>query len=357
MSRENEATIEAPVVEETVTEQTGKFDGMSNRDALAKAIEEKRDVQPTEDVKPEPKPEVPTKTEVKAAVEADIEAPSEFSAVGKKAWKEKDVLGIQKEFRRIHDARTQELSRAQTEERKAREEHKTYRDLAKMADPYIKARGDEGVPPEKAIMEALALINQFKSGDPVQVKAELKKIGIDLDKAPEGKTSGAIPDEIKAEIKTLHETTQALLKEREEQTQQKIAQTFQAIFQELGSQKNRTGESVFPDLLDNSEEGKQFAFDLGSRTHDPQFQKWVLRRFPDADLKVVIREAYKSLGGRVSGEAVQVSQSNQKHIEKSRRAAASTPGRAISRNDSSNLVGKLSNRAALARALEESREH
>ena len=69
-------------------------------------------------------------------------------------------------------------------------------------------------------------------------------------------------------------------------------------------------------------------------------------------------EAYKHLGGKVSGDPVEVSKETQsKHIEKSRRAAASTPGGVQRRNDSSNLIGKLSNRAALVRALEEQREH
>jgi len=345
----SEATIERPAPEVTAGEES-KFDGMSNREALEKALIEKRETPDDE-----PKQAAPTVKEVKQAVADEPEPPAEFSAAGKKAWQEKDITGIQKEFRRIHDARTQELSRAQTEERKAREEGKTYRELAKMAAPYIEARGQDGVTPEKAIMEALALINEFKKGDPATVKAELKKVGIDLDKAPG--TTATIPDEIKAEIAGLRSTVDSVIKEKEAQNFQKIVQTFDTVFTKLTSEKTRTGETVFPDLLDNSEKGKQFARELGSLTQDQRFQAGVLRRFPDADLTVVVREAYKYLGGKVSGEPVKVSESNQKHIDKSRRAAASAPGRVAVRNDSSNLVGKLSKRAALARALEESREH
>ena len=328
-------------------EPESKFDGMSGRDALQKAIVEKREV-PAE-VAPKPEQAQPAKSV--AAPSAEPEPPSEFSADGKKAWKDKDVTGIQKEFRRLHDARTKEITRAQAAERRANEDAKTWRELGKMAAPYIEARGHEGVSPDKAIMEALALIQEFKKGDPATVKAELKKIGIDLDAKGTATTSAVDPA-----IDSLQKTVKELKSEREAEKLQKVAQTFETIFNSLTSQKTRAGESVFPDLLDNSEKGMQFARELGSLTKDERFQAGVLRRFPDADLTVVVREAYKYLGGKVSGEPVKVSQDDKKHIEKSRRAAASTPGRAVARNESSNLVGKLSNRAALIRAIEE-REH
>lgn len=344
--------IENKEVVETPTED--KSDKLSNREALELAISEKREVRESpQELRPVIENQ-PTQKEVKQAVEADIEPPAEFSAAGKKAWAEKNLPEIQKEYSRIHHARTQEITRAQKAEREAREDAKTWRELGKMAAPYIEARGTEGVTPQQAMMEALALIQEFKKGDPATVKAELKKIGIDLD-SPNTHSSKNIDE---SKINTLQERLERLESEREAQRLQSTVQTFESVFNNLASQKTRTGEPVFPGLLDNSESGIEFARELGSLTQDQRFQAGVLRRFPNADFSIVVREAYKYLGGKVSGEPVTVSTSTQtKHIEKSRRAAASTPGGIVRRNDTSSLVGKLSNRAALARALEEQQEH
>ena len=343
----NNVNLEAPVKETTV--EAPKADGLSNRAALEESIAIHRDGK-----EPGAEPEAPTNKEVAQAVQADPEPPAEFSAAGKAAWKSKDIGGIQKEFRRIHDGRTAEISRAQRAEREAREEGKTYRELAKIAAPYIEARGSQGVTPEKAIMEALALINEFKKGDPATVKAELLKIGIDLDKAPaQSATAMSNP-----EIKALQESVNELKKDKEDQVFQRTVQTFDTVFKNLSSQKTRTGECVFPDLLDTSEEGKQLAFEIGSLTKDRAFVDRILRRFPDADLTVVVREAYKARGGRVSGEPVKVStETKQQHIERSRRATAALPGRVAPRVNDQNLRGKLSNRAALMKAIELNREH
>jgi hypothetical protein len=339
----NQPLLTEPVSETTVQEpQSADFDKLSNREALKKSIEIHRSEQTTVDP-------IPTQKEVARSVEDDSPPPAEFSAEAKEAWRRKDIPAIQKEFRRIHDSRTAEIIRAQQAERAAREEGKTYRELAKMAAPYIEARGSQGVPPEKAIMEALSLVNEFKKADPLTVKAELKKIGIDLDKAPTSTAAASLDPKIEA----LQQTVEELKRDKEEQQFAKTVQTFDTIFQKLTSEKTRTGESVFPDLLDNSEKGIEFARELGSLTNDQRFQAGVLRRFPDADLSVVVREAYKFLGGRVLSDGSRVSpQKSQDHLNKSRRAAAAIPGRVAPRTDDSNLVGKLSNRAALEKALE-----
>ena len=346
---DTEARPDEPLNEEVQTEP--KFDKLGNREALEKALSVERESEPEKkESVAEPARKEP---EVKAAPE--IEPPSEFSSEGKRAWREKDLSGIQKEYRRLHDSRTQEITRAQTEEKKAKEEARVWRDLGKACAPYIEARGKEGVSPEKAMMEAIDLVNEFRKGDPASIKAELKKAGIDLDKA--STAVGAIPPEVQERLDTLQKNQDEFIKEREARKFESLVHTFEGIFGEMGSQKTRTGDPVYPDLLDTSEKGQQFARELGSLAFSPQFQEGAKRRFPEADLKIVIREGYKYLGGKVSGEAAKVSTSNQAHIDKSRRAAAAAPGRVISRNDSSNLVGKLSNRAALVRALEESREH
>lgn len=347
----NEVNLQEPVKETTV--EAPKETGFSNREALQKSIEINREGKDPAEV-------VPTRKEVTQAVQEEVDAPSEFSAAGKKAWKSKDVTGIQKEFRRIHDSRTAEITRAQQAERVAKDEGKTWRELGEMAKPYIESRGAQGITPQTAMMEALALINEFKKGDPAQVKAELKRIGIDLDKTitSTATASAALPKEVEEKINSLQEVANEYKKDKEAQRYHQAAQTFDAIFNSLTSQKTRTGESVFPDLLDNSETGIAFARDLGSLTSDLGFQNLVRRRFPNADQTVITREAYIQLGGKVSGEPVKVStQSNQQHLQRSRRAAAATPGRTAPRINESNLNGKLSKRAALEKAWEIHKEH
>ncbi len=345
----NEVVLTEPVAEKTIPLE--KFDGLSNREALKESIAYHRDGK-----EPDRSP-TPTTTEVKQAVDTDIAPPSEFNAAEKEAWKAKDISGIQKAYRRVHDARTSELSRLTTSEKTARAEAerergeaKTWRELGKMAAPYIEARGNEGVSPDKAIMEALALINEFKKGDPATVKAELKRIGIDLDAAP---TSTTTPRTLSPEDEALRQTVNELKAERENEKLQKVRGIFDQAFTVLRSQKNRTGEPLFPDLHRDDEAGIEFARRLGSRVRDPFFQQQVSERFPDSDFTTLVREAYKVEYGRVSGEPTPVStKSNQQHIDKSRRATAANPGRTAPRVDSSNLIGKLSNREAAAKAIE-----
>jgi hypothetical protein len=331
-------------------------ESLSNRAALEKAISEKREVRSDAGVaenRAPSEPNQPTKQEVKEAVAAGVEAPAEFNALERKAWEAGDVAGIQKAFRRVHDSRTQEITRAQRAEREALEGSKPWKDIASKAAPYIAARGKEGVTPEQAIMEALALIDSFKSENPQNVKAELKKIGIDLDAKPQEQKQ--IDPEVLSRLQAVENTLQE--KERQQQFAA-LSQTFGQSIANLAALKTRTGEAAFPGFQDSSEAGIQFARELGSLTQEPLFQKLVLRRIPNATHVDLVREAYIQLGGKVAGDPVKVSpEAQQKHLEKSRRAAASTPGRVVARNDSSNLVGKLGRRAALQRALEEHREH
>lgn len=353
-------TEQESVTTEATTEpkEAEKFDKLSNRDAAAKAIEQHG--MPRESTREEPIKEsvTPTAKEVKKELSEDVEPPSEFNAAGKKAWKEKDIAGIQKEYRRLHDARTQELGRLQTEAKKAREEGQTWRQLGDRVKPYIEARGKQGVAPEVAMMEALDLLDAFKKSSRAEIKAELKKVGIDMDAPDDPAVSAAkVPDEIKSEITGLRSTVESLIKDKEAQKVHQLAGLFDSVFQKMGTEKSRTGEAVYPDLQDSTEEGISFAKRLGSFAFNPEFQRGVMRRFPGADFERVVREAYTAAGGRVSGDAVKVSQSNQQEIEKKRRAAAASAGRPASTKDGSSLIGKLSNRAALIQAYRDHQEH
>ena len=333
-------------VENTAIEQADDAtDQLSTREAIELAVSDSSDDAP----KAAPAPSI---RQVKEAVDADIEPPSEFSSDAKKAWREKNVSAIQKEYTRLSASRLQELSRAQTSERLAREESKFAKELESIASPYLKARGDQGVSAGQAIQEALALITQIKSSNPALVRAELKRIGIDLDSNESDSGAGVIPKEVQAKLDSFQKFADDVTSEREQARFQNLAQTFDQVFLSLTAQKTRTNEPVFPDLLDNSEKGIGFARELGSLTQKPDFQRGVLRRFPDATLDVFVREAYKYLGGKVSGEPVTVSTKTKKeHIDRSTRAAASTPSRQSVRGDPRATAGKFSTRESILRAM------
>jgi hypothetical protein len=339
-----EAPIEAPV--ESVEVKEVEPNSLSPREALAHAISESK-----AEVKAE-RAEVPTAKEVKAAVDIDPDPPAEFSAKGKDAWKNKDIRGIQEEYKRVNADARREMTRAQEAERAALGKTKTAEDLVNNVQTYLKLRGEDG-PTEAQIAEAVKLVAEFRKhkGNPALLKKELQAIGIDLDAPP------AAAEVESEKITTLQERLERLERDKEAQVYERVAQTFSAVYQNLVSQKNRTGDPVFPDLLDNSEKGMQFGRDLGSVTQDQRFQAQVLRRFPEADLSVFVREAYKYLGGRVADDSATVSKNNPQHIQKARRAAASSPGKTVSTEGSSALMGKLSNRAALKKAIELSKEH
>jgi len=341
---ENEVRLAEPVAETTVEEP--KFDGLSNREALEKSLQIHREETPAP-----VQTETPTAKEVSQAVAEEVDPPAEFSARGKEAWRNKDIAAIQREFKRIHDSRTAEVTRAQQAEREARESAKPARELAERVKNYLSVRGEENLPDEVKIAQALQLVEEMRKRDGDSVRAELLKLGIDLDK----KAAATSTSEVNTLLEKVNRLEQKDLQQelqRQEQQFQRTVATFDAVFNQLTSEKTRTGDRVFPDLND-TEEGIQLASEIGSLVRSESFQARVIRRFPNADLGVVVREAYKALGGQVAGDPVKVSNAqNQHHIERSRRASAAVPGRTAPRVNEGNLAGKLSKRAALEKALE-----
>lgn len=349
--RPDNASIE-PKSEPVEEESPAK--GMTTKEAIREAIKKDRGEVSEKEEAPAAKsePEKPAD---------EIAPPQEFSAAGKEAWKKKDINGIQKEYRRIHDLRTQEITRAQNEAKSAREEAaketQTWREFAQKVKPYIEARGKDGVTPEAAIIEAMNLVDSFRSADPATAKAELKRIGIDLDAPAKTQPTSTIPKEIEDKINRLQSFVENATQERETQKFQQLSGMFNSIFEKMGNEKGRTGQAVYLDLNDDSQEGIELAKRLGSFALNPEFQAGVLRRFPGADFERVCREAYLAAGGRVSNDTAKVSpEQNQKHIERSRRAAAASPGRGVVKSVNSTKVGKLSRLDAIRLALEEDRQ-
>lgn len=331
-----------------------KPDSLDRKDAIREAIAKHSETErPVEKAVPEAGSE-PTKAEVKEAVD-NGEPPAEFSAEAKKAWKDGDSRRVIQEYDKLARERLRRMSKAETERNQAIESTKPIKDLVDQVRTYLAARGDDDLPDHVKIAQTLQLMNEMRKGaeaDPEVITTELKKLGVDL-----SRTGGKNNSE-NSVLTSLQETVSALVSEREARVYEQTKGVFTEAFNTLASQKTRTGEPVFPYLLDNSDLGIQFAAELGSRTKDPQFRKWVEHRFPDADHTTLVREAYLSLGGKVSGEPVQVSASNQEHIQKSRRAAASTPGRPTSSKTSNSQIGKLDRKSAIRAAIADHRgEH
>lgn len=344
--------VETPPVETPEEKPTEQFDKLSNKEAIRKAIADVREKNNVEQKEPQQKAaETPSAKEIKQDLADDVEAPSGFTKEEKEAWKKKDIGQIQKAYRRLDNERRQELSRAHNEAFEAKKRVKTWEDLEPIAGPYIKAQEKQGVTFQQAVKNALELVAALQTSDPAKIKEEFKKAKIDLDAAP------GQPNVDNSKIEALQNTVDTLVKDKEAQNFERLAQTFDTTFRKLGAEKNRAGDLVFPDFHDNSERGKQLATDIGTLTFDPKFQAGVLRRFPDADLTVVVREAYKYLGGKVQGETVRSSQDNQQEIERKKRASLSAPARQSARGDRSSLIGKLSNTAAIRQAIKDYREH
>jgi DNA-binding phage protein len=348
---------EQPVVETAVVEQPKEeAKGLSNREAMQAAIEKHKPEIVYKNRKSEEinDKSIPTKEEVKAVVSEDVEAPRGFNKQEIEAWKSKDITAIQKAYRRVHDEATREMNRAQSEERKAREEaqkvsenSKPIKQMAENVRAYLAARGEEDLPDEAKIAQALQLVNEMRKTDKAAIKAELRKAGIDLD-APDG----VVNNSHNPEIDTLQKRLAALEQEKEAQRFNSFVNQFDGVFKKLGAEKTRTGDPVYPDILDGSDRANKIAKKIGSYALNPDFVEGVKERFPEADFSVIAREAYIFAGGRIGGQAASVPNNNNQQIEKQRRAAASTPGKPAVRADVSTLKGKLGNRAAARKALE-----
>lgn len=344
MTEENK-TIETPIEETVSTEVEPK--SLTGREALQHALEVNKKETPVI----EKQLEIPTAKEVKAAVDVDLEAPSSFSAKGKEAWKNKDIRGIQEEYKRVDTARNQEITRAQNTIQQTTSKYKPYEDLVGKVQNYFAMRKDP-IPDEQKIIESLQLVQALKA-DPVAAEAELRKLGLFTN--AEGNVASKVDN---SEITSLRNDLNALLEDKKLQVHTNRVQMFAQVFEHLGAQKTRTGQHVYADLAPGSEKGEQMATELGSLSQDAGFRNLVLRRFPNADEKIFAEQAYISLGGKIAGEPLKESpKNNQEQINRQRRAAASSPGGMVSRNGTESLKGKLSDRAALSKAIELNREH
>lgn len=341
------AAVETPAAE-------AKPEGLSRRESLEKAVEV------LNNKAEEAKPEVQQQAQP-VQQEEEIEPPNSFSAAEKEAFRKGDIKAVNKAFARLEKERRSEVSQIHRDrdtfkkEKEAFEnESKTYKDLTAKLKPYIEAQGAKGVPPETALLNALNLFDLIKK-DKAGAKAAIDEIpGEERIEQLENKNN--LTSAEKSELRALQNEVNALKLEREQEKTERLANHFDSVFLKLQSRKSASGISAFPDIQ-NNETGMQMAAEIGSLVKEPVFRNLVLRRIPDASLEQFVEEAYKQLGGRITEEnnTRSLSENKSKHIQRSRLAASSIPGRS-----STTIAAKrktLSRREALAQAAEDLKEH
>lgn len=265
-----------------------------------------------------------------APKEEPIKAPAEFNKEEKAAWEKGDTKQVLKAFERIHKSRTANFSRAQAA---IQQEYGTMKELADRIKPYIEASGNNGKDPYRALTEAVAAVQMINSNPKLALKQILQMKGLTLeelqDDSAEDKTSSKI-EPIQARLNQLEQE----LKRRENEG---VQRQFVDVFTSLQTEKAANGANRFLDLQD-TEEGKQLAFDIGSQLRDQAWVERTKRRMPTAGLRELVVEAYKYLGGRID-ESKESPQQKTEEIKRAKSASASVPGR------SSSIPGKFGKKA------------
>ena len=232
------------------------------------------------------------------------------------------------------------------------------KDLAKEVEPYLKAVGGKKKAHE-ALIDALKMRREFDEGDPKQAARDyLNAKGIPIPKELlEDADSSKISDE---KIIPLQKDLDAVKLRLAQEDHAKVTSVLSQAWQGFERAKNAAGTPKFPDV-NNTESGIKLSSTIGSLVRgdtdlSKQFIASVRNRIPDADFHVLLSEAYRFSGGRVDDSEAPKTQSTQKHIAKSSRAASSVPGRGAQSTSSGPVKTYKSRREATAAALAEIRE-
>lgn len=351
--------VEGKSTEENKDTKVQEAEGLSRRDALEVAIETHKEA----DAAPK-KEEVEAGTApVKESRKGDnanlspLRPPSEFTKEEAEDFNN-SPRKAQEAALRLHKSRSSTLEEIKRE----KAEVKQYKELAGLIDPYLKAVGVKK-PTEVALKEALGMWQEFNVEDPRQVRlaaaAYLEARGISAPKelTEQGEEKNNSLDENSPLHKRIKQLEDDKAKENEVREVSPLIESFNA-FQQI---TNAAGAPKYPDV-DNSEDGLRLASNIGSLVlgkteFSKQFIARVKNRIPDLTYHQLIEEAYKWEGGQVDDSTATGTQTTQKHIAQSNRAAASKPGRGNPSVGSTAPVKKYSTRReAAAAALAEIRE-
>lgn len=366
MQKENvTGSNEAPKTEVKAEEAKGETKGLSLRDALEVAHEATKQEPVNESVTKDTskKPiEEGTKEPEKTAEAADktsdpkvqrLQAPGEWTAEEKadfEALSEKQ----QNATLRLYNTRKKTLQNIQQEAA----DLQWAKDLAKEVEPYLKAVGGKKKAHE-ALIDALKMRREFDEGDPKEAAREyLKAKGIPIPKELLDDDSGSRIDDEK--IIPLQKDLDAVKLRLAQEDQAKVASVLSSAWQDFERAKNAAGTPKYPDI-NNTESGIRISSYIGSLVRgdtalSKQFIASVRDRIPGADFNVLLQEAYKFSGGRVDDSDAPKTQSTQKHIAKSSRAASSVPGRGAHSTSSGPVKVYKTRREATEAALVELRE-
>lgn len=338
-SQESNPAEEAP---EKLEEDTSAK--LSTRDALEVALlGTKPEPETAEKAEEEPKPE-PEKPKYEAPAEWTAEEKADFLELSTKQ---------QEAALRLRGAAVRQVE----EIRRGRQELAHLQRLQQSIEPFIKALGTKYAP-DVAIQKALAMWNEFETGDPRAKAVEyLKAKGIPVPQdLLEGVDAKNVPHEA---ISPLQERLNSLEQKIAEKDSNERGQMLLSELETFQKAINAAGKSKYPDFND-TESGRRIASSMGDLVRgDTELSKHFIRRtqerIPNLTYQTLLDEAYRISGGTVDDSQSARTQDAQKHLVQSSRAASSKPGRVAS-SANSTPVKKLSRREALAAAVAEIEE-
>ncbi len=346
---------ETPAVEATEETPTEEAKGLSLGDALEVAFEAHKEKDEAAKAKRDEGLEVSYKgkrgrEEAKAPEVQEakaIQPPAEYTAKEKE-----DFLASspsqQAAALRLHRQRMSTIDEIRREKeaiRREREETQHIQSLAKEIEPFVRAMGTKDSP-TVAMQKAIKMWHDFQNAeDPRAAAAEyLRAKGIE-DAIP-SEWSDAVKNKGPApEIVALQKELEAIkMRHQRDELERSLSQRAEE-FRSFTSTTNAAGRPKYPSIRgdDTSEEGIRLASFFGSlvKGDTPFSREFIQRteaRIPNLTRAQLLEEAYKFCGGTVDDAEAPRTQSTQKHIIQSSRAASSRPGNS-SRNVSSSRKG------------------
>lgn len=353
------AAVEVPTPEEPAQEDPKK--GLSLRDALEVAVISTKEEEPkpakhdkglevSYKGKPEKPVETPPKPTYQPPAEYNREEREDFFASSPKQ---------QEAALRLHRSRMATLE----ELKRQSSEFHTYKKLSEDVEPFIRAMGVKD-PSPVAIQKALKMWQDFeKAEDPREAAASYLRAKGREDAIPESwLEDSSTPKEDPRNAALQEELNQIKLRLAREDHEKALQPVVEALH-EFEAQKNAAGKPRYPSFRsdDTSDEGLKFASSFGSLVNGKtdfsrEFIARTKARIPNLTVQRLYEEAYKFAGGVVDEAEAPRTQSTQKHIINSGRAAASVPGNGANSASSGKVKVYKSTRDAAAAALAMLRE-
>lgn len=342
MIQEESAGKESDKQENNTVDKPNIEKGLSRRDAIGVALEE---LGATKEEAPTPPPAVEAPPSL-----PKYEPPAEYTKEEREDFLQSSPKQ-QEAALRLHKSRHSTLENIKRE----KAELQWVKDLVGHVDPYLKARGYKD-DPKQAIIDALEMRREIEE-KPIQSTAQILKLKgyqppkelLDLDAKVEED-----PEKI-----SLQKRLQAVESKLANEELSKMTSVLTDSWNEFVGTKNAAGEPRFPDVL-KEDAGPELARNIGSLIDgvsplSRQFIASVEKRVPNLTIPKLVEEAYRFLGGSINDSSAPRTQSTQRHLVQSTRAASSVPGRSSLSSSSGTAKKFKSFREAAKAAIEEIR--